>query len=521
MTTPYDEINYPDAAFAQSHPDRLAMLAHLMGMTPAPVPQARVLELGCAAGANLIPMACQYPDATFVGIDYAETQIAQARDTAAALRLENMRFEALNFLDVNHDTLGEFDYIIAHGIYSWVPQAVQQAMLTIFKRHLAPQGVGYISYNVLPGWRMYGIGREAMMYRVRGLTDLNERARVAREYLSGIARIERDIQSTNAWARFQKAYDILLKAQMDYLDAKPNNVFVHDELEFNNEALYFWQFMERFEAAGLQFLSESVLPVSLPSNLGDGIQDFLGKHCTNIIELEQTLDFLRNRTFRQTLLVHDDVAVDRRLKLDRLPALYLTSKMQRTPAEGTDGGSVTYIVVDEELKFTTGDPLTIHVFDQLIRTYPREQRLAELVLSAREANYALQIPPRSAEEDAASIAATLLQAFGRSYSMLEMRASPAPMVTEVSERPIASAYARFQAIGGFDVTNQRHEVVTLDRVTRFVISRLDGTHDVAMLARALGQEVVIPRKMNDSGPELRHEVEAVLKYLARTALLVG
>src|SRR5215207_3165377 len=73
--TPYDQVIYPGNPVPQSHPDRLATLATLYGMRPAPVPHCRVLELGCGIGGNLTALACQWPDSAFVGIDLSARSI--------------------------------------------------------------------------------------------------------------------------------------------------------------------------------------------------------------------------------------------------------------------------------------------------------------------------------------------------------------------------------------------------------------------------------------------------------------
>src|ERR1035438_1147600 len=99
METSYDQVLYRGFPYAQSHPGRLATLATLFGMQPAPVDRCRVLELGCGDGANLLPMAFQFPDSTFVGFDLAEKPIAMGREPIAALGLKNMRLEAADILE--------------------------------------------------------------------------------------------------------------------------------------------------------------------------------------------------------------------------------------------------------------------------------------------------------------------------------------------------------------------------------------------------------------------------------------
>ena len=128
MVNPYDAVPYPDLAYGNTHPDRLATMARLLGMTPAPVERCRVLEVGCAAGGNLLPMAYTLPHAEFVGIDYSAQQIDEGQARIRGLGLSNFTLACRNLLEVGEE-LGTFDYIIAHGVYSWTPPPVREKTL--------------------------------------------------------------------------------------------------------------------------------------------------------------------------------------------------------------------------------------------------------------------------------------------------------------------------------------------------------------------------------------------------------
>ena len=122
-----------------------------------------MLELGCASGDNLIPMALGLPNARFVGIDLSARQIEQGQRQVSALGLANIELRQYNIADVDA-SWGKFDYIICHGIYSWVPAPVRERLLAICRDNLAPNGVAYVSYNTLPGWHMRGMIRDMMIY---------------------------------------------------------------------------------------------------------------------------------------------------------------------------------------------------------------------------------------------------------------------------------------------------------------------------------------------------------------------
>jgi cyclopropane fatty-acyl-phospholipid synthase-like methyltransferase len=136
----YDEVPYESLPIPGTHPDRMSTVARLPGIDVAAVEASRVLELGCAGGGNLIPMAIGLPRAQFTGVDLSPVQVADGDTLIRALHLSNVKLIAANVMDID-EHFGEFDYIIAHGIYSWVPNSVQEKILEICKRNLAPRGV--------------------------------------------------------------------------------------------------------------------------------------------------------------------------------------------------------------------------------------------------------------------------------------------------------------------------------------------------------------------------------------------
>jgi cyclopropane fatty-acyl-phospholipid synthase-like methyltransferase len=138
-STPYDLVPYDNFPSAQTHPDRMATVAILWGLEPPAVDRCRILEIGCAAGGNLIPMAVGLPQSSFFGIDLSARQIADGQRVVTELGLKNIELKQIDILDVSPEW-GEFDYIICHGIYSWVPATVQDKILDICQQNLSPNG---------------------------------------------------------------------------------------------------------------------------------------------------------------------------------------------------------------------------------------------------------------------------------------------------------------------------------------------------------------------------------------------
>ena len=245
MGDSYDQVRYPGLPLAQTHPDRLATIAGLFGLRAASPARCRVLEIGCGEGGNLIPMALTLPGSEFTGIDRAEQAIAQGRSVAAALGLSNVTLRQLDLMEAGR--LGEFDYIIAHGVYSWVPREVREGLLRLCRASLAPQGVAYVSYNAYPGFHRREMFREMMLYHVRGIEDPEGRVRQARELIESLAKCQPAGKPARA----------LFDEELRHLSESEEWFLYHDDLAPTNHALYFHEFVADARRHELQYLAEA------------------------------------------------------------------------------------------------------------------------------------------------------------------------------------------------------------------------------------------------------------------------
>ena len=157
----YDELTYKSIAFAQSSPYRLEACATLLGVNPPPCKNARVLEIGCSFGGNLIPFAVNNKNAKVVGIDLSGEQIRRGQEIVKEIGITNLELIHGDICEFKSDE--KFDYIIAHGVFSWVPDFVKEAILKVVRENLSANGVAFISYNVYPGWKVKDIVREIML----------------------------------------------------------------------------------------------------------------------------------------------------------------------------------------------------------------------------------------------------------------------------------------------------------------------------------------------------------------------
>ncbi|HXV73592.1 MAG TPA: class I SAM-dependent methyltransferase, partial [Sphingomonadales bacterium] len=178
----YDLVPYHSLPFAGTHPNHLAAIATIFGMKPPAIETCRILEMACASGGNIIPMAAYLPGCEAVGIDLSARQIEEGEKTIKALGLKNIELRCHGIQDISAK-LGKFDYIIAHGVYSWVTDDVRKKIVAVCKENLTENGVAYVSYNTYPGWHMPQALREMMLYHTAAFKDHKARVGQARAFL--------------------------------------------------------------------------------------------------------------------------------------------------------------------------------------------------------------------------------------------------------------------------------------------------------------------------------------------------
>src|SRR5262249_37832855 len=207
------------------------------------------------------------------------------------LGLHNLVLQQIDILDFPRDA-GEFDYIIAHGIYSWVPEVVRDKVLGICKAHLAPHGVAFVSYNTYPGWRIRQMMREMMQYHAAAFADPQEQIRQARA-LAQFVCDSADRETSSGRLLAEEMRDVL---------RRPRAGLYHDDLSQINDPIYFVEFAAHAGRHGLQFLAETQFTLGKDFNAPAEMLETLQQISGDVIQREQYLDFLECRRFRQTLL---------------------------------------------------------------------------------------------------------------------------------------------------------------------------------------------------------------------------
>lgn len=441
------------------------MIGRLFGLQPTPAAGCRVLELGCGDGANVLSMAQTLPEASLVGVDASAAAIGRGADLAAAAGLANVELRVAQ-LEALPEDLGEFDYIVSHGVYSWVSPRARGALLGCCSERLRGEGIAYVSYNAYPGCHLRDMTREILRYHVREVADPQERLRRAQQLMQTIVAIE----EPSVYAR-------ALREQMERMLSYSDGLLFHDDLAEISTPFYFHEFVEHAAAHGLRFLSEAELSESRMEGVPASAGELFVTIADDPLAREQYMDFFRNRTFRRTLLCREQVRVRRELADVQLEGFAISSAAR--PAPQDDLGEQQTFVTPEGYSVTASEPLVLAALRALADCWPAALEFSALLersLSATDA---------SPELAAARLRTVLLEA--HVAQVVDLHAMPPPVSPRAGERPCASPLARAQFAAGLPaVSSLLHVNARLegDLEPRLLVL-LDGTRDRQALAREL------------------------------------
>ena len=466
--TSNDEIPYEGFAQFETHPDHLAALATLFDMSPPDVATCRVLEVGCARGDNLIPMAASLPLAQFVGIDLSRRQIEVGRATIAALGLKNIELLANSIMDVTAD-FGSFDYIIAHGVYSWIPGQVQERLLGLFAERLAADGLAYISYNTYPGWHIGTMVRDMMLFILRDVTESKEKVHASRSFLQTLDQLI---------ANYDNPYLGCLREEAELIRDRPDFYIHHEYLVESFQPVYFHQFVERAAAHGLQYVAEAKFKNMAIAHSPELVRSFGGSEL-EWLTCEQYHDFVTGQSFRQSVLCRDQRSLSRTPSARALTSLRITVNVRpgATVRNADPGSDVAedFQSLSRQAGFSTSDPLLKTMIRVLWEAWPKSLPY-ETLRSQIEARLA-PVGERATSKPMWCPRGWPNAFFCLGKELIDLHFCEPAFTTEIDEFPQASPVARRQAVDGMRVANLCHHVVSLIEFDRLVLSNLDGRHD--------------------------------------------
>jgi SAM-dependent methyltransferase len=510
-STAYDRIVYPGHPFGETHPDHMGTLGALFGMTPAPLSSCRVLELGCGDGANLIPIAFQWPQSEFVGLDLSEQAVARGNALIGRMGLKNITLRAYDIMDVSNQ-FGAFDYISAHGVYSWVPDPVRTKILSILHDTLSPHGIGYVSYNCYPGCHSRDIARKIMRYHVRAIADPQQRVQQARAVLTLMAEASAE----------DSIYGFELRNQVNRIKDIDDQVLFHDDLAEVATPFYLYEVTEAAASHGLQYLGDAAFSLSRFERLPAlARQQLASIPEEDVAERDQYADFIEGRSFRQSLFCHSAVKLRRKIDPRFIRKLHLATSAapKDGPIDAAAGDIVTF-KTENGSTLATDHRLSKAVILALGSVWPQTIGFADAVNTALAKLGAAAEPIRAnLDEETDALTDLLFRAF--SVGQFELHLFPPHLTTTIAERPQASPLARRQAESSLAVTNLRHRSVSMkDETVRRFLMLVDGTRTVDELVSDLNATLAT-QGHSASGSVAREAVEQNLGLLAKLGLLVA
>lgn len=446
----YSEKRYPALSHPVTDPAHLAVSARLAGLQRLAMPEAcRVIELGCATGHNLLPLAARYPESDFMGLDYSDTAIRKARQASYESGLHNVLFETA---DLEHWRPSHpCDYLIVHGVFSWVPDPVKARVLDLCGQVLSDSGVVCISYNTLPGWSL----KRDLVPLVRALA-----ANPAAQGLGGS--IEAVAASLAEMAGSSTPHALNLQAVCGEMVRKGEDVLSFDDFAPVCDAVYFGQFAGWAAQRGLRYLGEANLRDNLPDGIDPGALQRLAPLATDPLLLQQTLDLLSGRTHRVSLFCRADAPLE----------------------EGTTTAVVLQFAAgrgEMELPSLAGEGMLIAIFRQELADAGNScLPVRELMERTAERLAGGWDPSKHSRE----LAGWLFQA--ARLGGIELRADEVAIPVEVPEFPALSKLNLYFAAKGLPVVDARHVSCHFPAGHEQLLAAMDGTRsrsELGLMAR--------------------------------------
>lgn len=297
----YDEYTYDSYSYGQTCIDYLCAVAKFHGLDAVNPHNSKVLEIGCAMGGNIIGQAINHPNSQFIGIDLSSEQIAIGKRAIEGIGCKNIKLIEMDICNLISEFGGkiEFDYIICHGIYSWVPDFVRSAILQSCKELLSPNGVAFISYNCYPGWKYVEPLRDFMRF-----CAVKSSGNVA------------DLESGLNAIKFQKAFYAkyspnetsathiknLNTEYIKHIQNYPKSYVAHEYMEICNQPFYFLDFAADANDHGLCYVADATYHFDASFLPEGAISQYFRLSFDDYISANQAYDFLYSIRFRSSIL---------------------------------------------------------------------------------------------------------------------------------------------------------------------------------------------------------------------------
>lgn len=249
-------------------------------------------ELGCGKGITSLLLAAMHPNADVHACDFNAEHIDYARKLQQDAGVGNVTYYAKSFAQMLDEPLPAFDFIVLHGVYSWVPEPVRAGIREFAQRRLKPGGLLMVSYNAMPGWAHLQPLRRMMQVHAAGVQgDSLQKAREAYAYVAALAR--------NGAGYFRTVPEAA--RYLEQLAGKDIRYVAHEFLTPHGDPFYFEEVASAMAAAGLQYCGNMTPANNHPELMvPPSFRDRLPVRASRLA-LEMHHDMIANTTFRADL----------------------------------------------------------------------------------------------------------------------------------------------------------------------------------------------------------------------------
>ncbi|MCA6961951.1 O-linked N-acetylglucosamine transferase family protein [Pectobacterium odoriferum] len=354
-------------------PTHLQAVAYLHGIVAADPDRARVLELGCMSGANLLPFATAYPQAQAIGIDLDEEKIAQGQMWVQQYGLTNLQLQAMDLASLLDSDLGKFDYIIVHGVFGLISGEARSMLLAYCQRHLSAKGVVCFSYSTYPGGKTEEILQDALNLHASLAETPEQQQASARAMLSYLA------LGMSAGNPQRTAIATLVEEAEQLGDVS----LALNYLQGLNQPCYLLDFNAQITQEGLAYVGEIEPHTEIASHYGEQVDNLLRTICPagNKILKQQYLDFNVGRKRRFSLLVAAERAekLESEIDVSRLDKLSWAGSFRRVMLN--KGLASNSYVTNTGIQISTDHELTQQILDVLGNAWPASVSFKQLIFN--------------------------------------------------------------------------------------------------------------------------------------------
>ncbi|HVY48034.1 MAG TPA: methyltransferase domain-containing protein [Minicystis sp.] len=371
------EVAYRPSFHAEQAPAAMRAAVALSGFEPPKGDDYDALEIGPGPGRTMLLLAAANPGSRFVGVDLLPEHVAEARDLAAKGRVENARFEQGDLADIDGGALGAFDYVAAHGVYTWVSPALRARLAAVASAALRPGGLFYVSYNAMPGWSAAEPLRRLLVdAAARASGDLSTRAEQALAYA--------DLLRQHGAAYF--AQNPAAVAMLSELLAKHVSYVLHEHYNEHSGAVWFADVARGMLAHDLHYVASLPLylnyrDLALPPAVAPLFRGAADRGWFEAQKDFATNAFFRRDVYRKGAAPHVAAAADRFLESEAFATVSPAEDTPRSVSLPYATMGFTGPIYDGLVRALGGDPVTVEELaasEQMRGRFSRRQVLDAL-----------------------------------------------------------------------------------------------------------------------------------------------